>query len=445
MTYHRRTTCRLCESTNLSLALHYPPQPLADDYRRVTIHGRLAAPDPLYPLDLYLCDDCGCAQLLDVVSGDEIYPSYTYETGSSPALVEHFRQYAIDLYDKVKPARNGLFIDIGGNDGTLLNFCRLSSMRLLNVDPSPHAASIAANNGIFTMMEFFDRSLADGIREVNGPASIITANNVYANIDDLRPFTEAVRNLLAPDGVFVFETFYLADFIDNMVFDFIYHEHLTAFALSPLIGFFQRLGMQVFDVQRVATTGGSIRVYVQLDTGKRPVSADVPALVEWEHLRGLGKLPIFHVFADKVNEAKMALGKWLVTRLRSGLTVAGYGASPTSTTMIYSWNLGPCLDYLIDDWPGKIGTYSPGLHLPVYSPQILTDASRLFDTPHAPDYCIILAWRYADQIMARNPQYRGTWIVPLPELRVITPKTDTAAARSGSLATSPGRPAPRRR
>jgi hypothetical protein len=259
------------------------------------------------------------------------------------------------------------------------------------------------------MMEFFDRSLADGIREVNGPASIITANNVYANIDDLRPFTEAVRDLLAPDGVFVFETFYLADFIDNMVFDFIYHEHLTAFALSPLIGFFQRLGMQIFDVQRVATKGGSIRVYVQLDTGKRPVTADVPALVEWEHLRGLGGIEAFMEFSHNIETAKMHLGKWLVTRLRSGLTVAGYGASPTSTTMIYSWNLGPCLDYLIDDWQGKIGTYSPGLHLPVYGWADLQTC----------DYCIILAWRYADQIMARNPQYRGTWIVPLPELRII--------------------------
>lgn len=417
MAYHKRTTCRLCESTNLSPALHYPPQPLADAYTRLGVINRILPDDKLYPLDLYLCDDCGCAQLLDVVSGDEIYPSYTYETGSSPALVEHFRQYAIDLHDKVEPARNGLFIDIGGNDGTLLNFCRLSSMRLLNVDPSPRAASIAANNGIFTMMEFFDRSLADGIREVNGPASIITANNVYANIDDLRTFTEAVRNLLAPDGVFVFETFYLADFIDNMVFDFIYHEHLTAFALSPLIGFFQRLGMQIFDVQRVATKGGSIRVYVQLDTGKRDVTADVPALVEWEHLRGLGKLPIFENYADIIAERFGEL--WFYLNKLGKKTIAGYGASPTSTTLIYTLCLEPFLDYLIDDWPGKIGTYSPGLHLPVHSPQILTDASRLFDTPHAPDYCIILAWRYADQIMARNPDYRGTWVVPLPELRVI--------------------------
>ena len=412
MTYHRRTTCRLCESTNLSLALHYPPQPLADNYLRppaVIIDPEFWGEDLIYPLDLYLCNDCGCAQLLDVVSGDEIYPSYTYETGSSPALVAHFRQYAIDIEARINPPQDGLIVDIGGNDGTLLNFFRLSSMRLLNVDPSPHAASVAASGGTFTMMEFFDRSLADGIREVNGPASIITANNVYANIDDLRSFTEAVRNLLAPDGVFVFETFYLADFIDNMVFDFIYHEHLTAFALSPLIGFFQRLGMQVFDVQRVATKGGSIRVYVQLDTGKRHVMTDVPAMVEWEHLRGLGKLNMFDEFAAKIDRANDKLTGLLFKLREDRKSISGYGASPTSTTLIYSFGLGPYLDYLIDDWPGKIGTFSPGLHLPVYGWADLQTC----------DYCIILAWRYADQIMARNPQYRGTWIVPLPELRII--------------------------
>ena len=414
MSYHKRTTCRLCESTNLSLALHYPPQPLADNYLRppaVIIDPKFWGEDLIYPLDLYLCDDCGCAQLLDVVSGDEIYPSYTYETGSSPALVEHFGQYAIDIEARIKPPREGLIVDIGGSDGTLLNNFKLSDMRTLNVDPAPVAANVE------TIKEFFDPELGAIIRAQRGPASIITANNVYANIDDLRTFTEAVRNLLAPDGVFVIETFYLADFIDNMVFDFIYHEHLTEFALSPLIGFFQRLGMQIFDVQRVPTKGGSIRVYVQRDTGRRHVTPNVPALVEWEHLCGLGKLPIFENYADTIAERFGEL--WFYLNKLGKKTIAGYGASPTSTTLIYTLCLGLFLDYLVDDWPAKIGTYSPGLHLPVHSPQVLTDASRLFDTPHAPDYCIILAWRYADQIMARNPGYRGTWIVPLPELRVI--------------------------
>jgi SAM-dependent methyltransferase len=398
MTYHKRTTCRLCDGSQLTVALHYPPQPLADNYQRDPAqwqvdHGMWE----IYPLDLYLCDNCGCAQLLDVVSGDEIYPSYTYETGSSPALVEHFRQYAVEVHAKIKP--RGLVVDIGSNDGTLLKFFQQLGLKLLGVDPAPLKTDVP------TLRRFFD---ADVAKTFAGRAALVTANNVYANIDDLRGFTEAVRNLLAPDGVFVFETFYLADFIDHMVFDFIYHEHLTAFALSPLIGFFQRLGMQVFDVQRVATKGGSIRVYVQHDAGKRPVSVDVPALVEWEYLRGLHNIALFDKFGLQINDAKAKLGKWLSAHRTVGQNIAGYGASPTSTTLIYSWELRKFLGYLIDDWPGKQGTFSPGLHLPVKPPAAL-DA----------DYCIILAWRYADQIMARNPQYRGTWIVPLPELRVI--------------------------
>jgi SAM-dependent methyltransferase len=416
MTYRRRTTCRLCDSTRLTLALHYPPQPLADQYVHAT-KGRwdgagkkveYGFPEqPLYPLDLYLCDDCGCAQLLDVVSAAEIYPSYTYETGSSPALVEHFRQYAIDVLEKIRPPEKSLIVDIGSNDGTFLSYFD-TYYRVLGIDPAKQIANTAERNGIRTWPTFFDQGQADLIQHRYGNASIVAANNVYANIDDLRSFTENVRNLLASDGVFIFETFYLADLIDHMVFDFIYHEHLTAFALSPLIGFFQRLGMQVFDVQRVATKGGSIRVYVQHDSGKRPVSSDVPALVEWEYLRGLHRIGIFKSYSAAISHWLQQLNFKLQSVRAQGTAVAGYGASPTSTTLIYSADISRYLDYLIDDWPGKQGTFSPGLHLPVKPPAAL-DA----------DYCIILAWRYADQIMARNPQYRGTWIVPLPELRVI--------------------------
>jgi hypothetical protein len=445
MSYYKRTTCRLCDSTHLTLALHYPPQPLADNYQRDPAqwqvdHGIWQ----VYPLDLYLCDDCGCAQLLDVVSADEIYPHYTYETGSSSALVEHFRQYAADVVERAKLRPYQFAVDIGSNDGTFglflnkggyhqIPFIRcfgvvasaraksstvLSNGRpVLGVDPAP-----LNTRGLPTIKQFFNAETAGLIQATYERPGLITANNVYANIDDLRSFTEAVRNLLTPDGVFVFETFYLADLIDHMVFDFIYHEHLTAFALSPLIGFFQRLGMQVFDVQRVATKGGSIRVYVQHDSGKRPVSSDVPALVEWEYLRGLHKIETFKQFQERFEHANYRTEELLRVLKNKDKTICGYGASPTSTTLIYTSGIGKHLDYLIDDWLGKQGTFSPGLHLAVKSPAEL-DA----------DYCIILAWRYADQIMARNPQYRGTWVVPLPELRVI----NAATARSPISAAQP--------
>lgn len=397
MTYHKRTTCRLCDSTQLALALHYPPQPLADEY--------LKSPQwqASYPLDLYLCEECGCAQLLDVVSGDEIYPAYTYETGSSPALVEHFRRYAWDISKRLMLRSTDLIVDIGGNDGTLLSY--FPDLHRINVDPAPVSSDTKHTARLYS---FFASETTEFIQSKFGQARVITANNVYANIDDLRSFTDAVRNLLAGDGVFVFETFYLADLIDNMVFDFIYHEHLTAFSVAPLVGFFQRLGMQIFDVQRVPTKGGSIRVYVQLEGASRKVTPDVPALVEWEYLRGLGKIDAFHRFGGRINKCYDDLLTFL-KQLPDGKTIAGYGASPTSTTLIYTYTLGKYLDYLIDDWPGKQGTFSPGLHLPVYSWGDLSTT----------DYCVILAWRYADAIMARNPQYRGTWIVPLPELRVI--------------------------
>lgn len=409
MSYHKRTECRLCGSTQLSVALHYPAIPLADEYLREKRE------QPLYPLDLYLCDECGAAQLLDIVSADTIYPEYTYETGSSPALVKHFRNYAWDVIDRLKLPAESLVVDIGSNDGTLLWYFMARGMKVVGVDP---AKNISVKLGVQTFRQFFDRDLANLILHRHGPAKLITANNVYANIDDLRTFTENVRNLLADDGVFMFETFYLADLIDNMVFDFIYHEHVSAFAVAPLIGFFQRLGMQLFDVQRINTKGGSIRCYVQKEGGKRPVQPIVGQLMDKEYLDGIGQLPIYARLAGRIARAKEAFNNFRFVARRRKQLWAGYGASPTSTTLIYAWNMQ--LDFLVDDWKQKQGTFSPGLHLPVYGWGDLKDV----------DYCIILAWRYAEQIMKRNPQYRGTWIVPLPELRIIPAShaQDTAAA-----------------
>ncbi len=278
---YRRTSCRLCNGTNLQLALPLGRTPLADAY--------VSSPDIVqetFPLDLYLCHDCGFVQLLDIVSPEGIYIDYIYETVSSLGLVEHFRRYAEQVIDQYQLSSGSLVVDLGSNDGTLLRPFKEQGMRVLGVDPAREIAGKATQSGIETLPIFFNAQTAHEIREKYGRAIIITCNNLFANVDDLDDMVEGIRYLLAPNGVFTFESFYLVDYIQNMVFDFAYHEHLSYFSVKPLLKFFQKHGMELIDAKRIPTKGGSLRYSVQMAGGPRTVEKSVADLEALENQVG---------------------------------------------------------------------------------------------------------------------------------------------------------------
>jgi SAM-dependent methyltransferase len=406
----RRKTCRLCDGKELKPVLELAPSPLADSY---IPEGRLREPQELYPLDLYLCGSCGFSQMLDVVQPQAIYFDYIYETKSSLGLVEHFRGYAEEVLNRITPKPGSLIVDLGSNDGSLLGFFKQKGMKVLGVDPAREIARKATETGIETWAELFDQTLAERIRRERGPAAIVTANNIYANVDDLRDMTKGIRKLLAPDGVFVFESFYLADLMQNMVFDFIYHEHISYFSVKPLVAFFRELGMELIDAQRVPTKGGSLRYTAQLAGGPRKASSTVAELTALEERLGLQKPESFRAFNQRIDEAKRELVTMLKDLKRQGKTLAGFGASPTTTTLIYHYGITDLFEFLCDDNPQRQSLFSPGKHIPVLPPQALYDRK--------PDYLVILAWRYAEPIIAKLGRYKeqgGRFIVPLPEVKV---------------------------
>lgn len=410
-THYRRDTCRLCGSRNLHVALHYVPTPPADAYVPAD-RGDIV--QDTYPLDLYLCGDCGFAQLCDVIRADSIYVDYIYETKSSLGLVDHFKRYADDVLDTIRPPAGALVIDLGSNDGTLLKFFKARGMTVLGVDPAREIAREATAAGLETLPEFFTADLSRRIRRERGAAAVITANNIYANVDELGEFTDNIRDLLRPDGVFVFESYYLGDLIENMVFDFIYHEHLSSFSVTPLVGFFRRHGMELIDAKRIPTKGGSLRYTVQLADGPRPVSPALEQLLADEERRGLGRIETFKAFAARIEGAKENLVGLLAKLKKDGKTIAGYGASATTTTLLYHFGLGEYLSFLVDEYSRKQNVLSPGLHLPVLPPQALIDRGA--------DYAVIIAWRYVDPILEKNRAFRdrgGRFIVPLPQLRIV--------------------------
>lgn len=408
---HRRNDCRGCGSHDLELVFSLQPSPIGDAY---VTPDRINVAQPSYPIDLYLCRSCGLAQLIDVIDPAILYGEYIYVTESSLGLAEHFRHYADSVIDRCKLNPESLVVDIGSNDGTLLRQFRDRGMPVLGVEPAAHIAAKATAGGINTIADFFTPDLARRMVAEHGRAKLITANNVFANIDDLTSWVKAINELLDDHGIFVFESYYLADLVQNMVFDFIYHEHLSAFSVKPIQALFERAGLQLVAVQRVMTKGGSLRYFVQRPRGPMTNDGSVGELRALEDTMGLYRKETYTAFAEKINALKEKTSTFLAQAKREGKSIAGFGASITGTTLIYHFGIGEYLDYLVDDNPAKQGRYSPGLHLPVLA------SSALYE--RKPDIVIVLAWRFAEPFIGKHQAYLeqgGRFVVPVPEFRIV--------------------------
>lgn len=376
--------------------------------------AHLAAPQPAYPLDVWFCEGCAHVQLLDVVDPRVLYENYVYVSGTSPVFVAHFADYASTVTANFGLAPDDLVVDIGSNDGTLLRAFQSARMRVLGVEPARDIAAAANEGGIETRATFFDVGEARAIRRERGPARCITANNVLAHIDDLASVIEGVRALLAPDGVLVFEVSYLVDVYEQTLFDTIYHEHLDYHSLAPLVPFFERYGMRIIDARRAPTHGGSLRVFAQHHDAPKVTHANVARLIANERRLGLDDPATFQRYGDDIDRLGSELTA-LVRKLRDeGKRVAGFGAPAKATTLMYHFDLGADdIAFIVDDSPLKQGLYSPGLHIPIVPSAEIARAK--------PDYLVVLAWNFAESIMAKQQAFRdagGHFIVPLPHLSV---------------------------
>ena len=408
----RRKNCRLCDGARLELALPIAASPIADAYVSTE---RLGEKQETYPLDLYLCLDCGHVQNVDVVDPEILFRDYIYVTSSSPGLVEHYRGYADEVTARFAVKSGSLALEIGSNDGSLLQFFKNKGLKVLGIDPARRIAEQATAKGVMTLPEFFSEKLAHGIRAQYGPAAVLAANNVFAHADNLADIVRGIRALLADDGVFVFEVSYLVDIVDRLLFDTIYHEHVSYHSIAPLKRFFERLGMQLFDVQRISSKGGSIRGFAQrLPEGKRPVAPIIGELLEIEASRGFMELEVYREFGEAIELRKAALIRVVDEVRAAGKRIAGYGASTTVTTLIWHFALTDQLEFLADDNPRKHGLFSPGCHIPVLP------SDELY--ARRPDYVIILAWNFSDPIIKRHRRFLeagGKFVIPLPELRIV--------------------------
>jgi SAM-dependent methyltransferase len=369
---------------------------------------------PVYPLEIFRCQQCGHIQLLDIVDPGSMFRHYVYLSGTSPVMVDHLNRYADEIERFVGLRKGDFVLEFGSNDGTLLGCFQQSGMKVLGIDPAENIAEIARANGVDTLAEFFTIELARSVRDKHGSARVICANNVCAHIDDLAAVFDGVRDLLAPDGVFVFEVGYLYDVITKTYFDTIYHEHVDFHHIGPLIPFCKTRGLDLIGAQRVTTQGGSIRCFVQLAGGPRQRDASLEQLLALEDAAGLNRTETYRAFYARVKQRGVELVSLLEGLKHRGFRLAAFGAPAKATTLMYQFNInGDLIDYIVDDNSLKQGTFTPGLHVPVVGPDSLID--------RRPDYLLILAWNFAQSIIARNTAYaqtNGRFIVPLPDLKI---------------------------
>jgi SAM-dependent methyltransferase len=383
-------SCLVCGSDEVEMFLDLGVTALANKFLTA---AEIARPEARYPLRVGFCQGCGHVQLTETVPPDAMFTDYLYVSAAGP---------------------DDLVIDIGCNDASLLGSFAKFGVRTLGVDPAENLAERARETGIERYVGFFGADTAGEIVDRWGSAALITATNTFPHIPDLEGFLKGIEMALEPGGRFVVEAHYLVDLFDQLAFDTVYHEHVSYWALGPMCHLFERHGLQVVDAERLPIHHGQLRVTVQRQ-GEGTVSASVDGILEMERERGIGELGTWQAFADRVLKIKQDLLGTLQELKANGCRLAGYGAPAKGSTLLEFLEIGPeLLDFIADRSALKQGRYTPGSHIPIVPPERLLE--------DRPDYVLLLAWNFVDEILAQQRAYReagGKFIIPVPSVQIV--------------------------
>jgi SAM-dependent methyltransferase len=389
--------CRFCGAPLRDTFVDLGPQPLCESFVAPEDVERM---EPFYPLHVRICRECLLVQLPALVDREEIFREYAYFSAYSNSWVEHARRYTETMIKRLGLDGGSFVVELASNDGYLLQHFVARGIPCLGIEPARNVAAAAEARGVPTLVEFFGRELAERLVAERGPADLIVANNVLAQVPDLNDFVAGITILLAPGGVATLEFPHVVRLIEGVQFDTIYHEHFSYFSLTTTARIAAAHGLVVFDVEEFMTHGGSLRVYLRRpETG--PQGPAVEALLERERVGGYANLSGYAGFEERVREAKRALLTFLIDARRAGLSVAGYGAPGKGNTLLnYCGIRTDLLDYTVDRNPYKHGRFTPGTRIPIHPPE------RLAET--RPDVILIMPWNLRDEI-ASQLEYTRKW------------------------------------
>jgi novobiocin biosynthesis protein NovU/D-mycarose 3-C-methyltransferase len=403
--------CRICGGTDLKPYLDLGEMPLANDLRAPDE----TEPETRFPLAVLFCPDCGLSQLSVVVSAERMFRHYLYRSSISETFKRHCASLADEASCEAALADGALVADIGSNDGPLLGAFLERGYKTVGIDPARNLAEIARAGGIDVLPEFWGRAAAETLVEKWGKPSLMTATNVFAHVDDLDDFMGGIAHALADDGRFMLEVPYLSDLVEKNEFDTVYHEHLSYFLLRPLLRIAEKHGLTPAYVRRIPVHGGGLRVYLKRGETPDVYPDSVRAVLDFERDAGLYETQPYERFAREIDSIRRDVRSTLGRLRAEGKTIAAFGASAKGAVLLNAVDAdAETISFIVDDTPEKQGLIAPGTGVPVVSAEKLTEAQ--------PDFLLILAWNFIDEILDRTVAFReagGRYIVPVPALRYI--------------------------
>jgi SAM-dependent methyltransferase len=406
------SVCRFCGRGLKHTFVDLGMSPLCESF---LTSAQLNQMEPFYPLHVFVCENCFLVQLDEYVSPEKIFTEYAYFSSYANTWLDHCRDYTDQMIKRFGLNRDSFVVELASNDGYLLQYFVQKNIPVLGIEPAVNVAKVAVEKGVPTLVKFFTRELAAELAAEGKQADLLAGANVLAQIPDLRDFVAGMKILLKPGGVITVEFPHLLRLMEGNQFDTIYHEHFSYFSFLAAEKIFAAHGLVLFDVEELSTHGGSLRIFGRhAEDGSKPISARVIELKAREDGAGLASVDSYRSFAEKVKNTKRQLLECLIQVKQEGKSIVGYGAPGKGNTLLNYCGVGTdFLDYTVDRNPYKHGQFTPGRHIPIYSPDKIRETR--------PDYLLILPWNLKNEIMQQMAHIRewgGKFIVPIPEATV---------------------------
>lgn len=403
------TKCRVCSGHNLSSVLSLGQTPLANS---LIAENKLTEPEDRYPLELVFCGDCSLVQITETVAPEALFSDYVYFSSFADTTLKNAEQLVTKLTKTRNLGKDSLAMEIASNDGYLLQHYLKAGVPVLGIEPAQNIAKVATERGIDTVCEFFGKQCAQQLKSQGKQADVIHGNNVLAHVADLNGVAEGIGVVLKQNGMASIEVPYVRDMVDHVEFDTIYHEHLCYFSLTALDKLFRQHKLFITDVERISIHGGSLRIFI---TKNDAPSKAVKELLAEEQKIGMNTVGYYANFGARVSNLRKELRELLQQLKKQGKRVAAYGASAKGSTLLNFFEIGQeSMDYVVDRSTVKQGRYTPGTRFPIFPTEKLVQ--------DMPDYCLLLTWNFADEILQQQSEYRkkgGQFIIPIPELKIV--------------------------